>query len=303
MFIYLLLSIVSIYISLRTYILLCPKNSPNKYLFKKLKNRRNFIYTQHGNTSVLFKQSKSKSKKLVLTIHGFGSDLDDFKLLEDIAINNNYNYLSLDLAGRGLSDSFIKNNSDNFENQILEVLQIYKYKYKISEINVIGYSMGCIIVNNLIENHKINFNSVVLLSPAGLGVKHYSTDIFKIKYLGEILVILFGDIYLLLHNLKCYNLKRIIPKKFLLYSYNHYGYLKSLLSTIRNIDKDNVDYKSIDKPLVIYSRDDKVTIMNRKKFNLNCKFIEFKKLGHSELIENSLDYIFGYFISFSSKKL
>ena len=277
MFMYLLLSIVSIYLSLRTYILLCPKNSPNKYLFNRLKNRRNFIYTQHGNTSVLFKKSKNKSKKLVLTIHGFGADLDDFKLLENIAINNNYNYLSLDLAGRGLSDSFLENSSEIFENQILEVLQIYKYKYKISEINVLGYSMGCIIVNNLIENHKINFNSVVLLAPAGLGVKNSGIDIFKIKYLGELLVILFGDIYLLSHNLKCYNIKKIIPKKFLLYSYNHYGYLKSLLSTIRNMDKDNVNYKSIHEPLVIYSSDDKVTIMNRKKFNTNCKFIEFKK--------------------------
>ena len=37
MFMYLLLSIVSIYLSLRTYILLCPKNSPNKYLFNRLK--------------------------------------------------------------------------------------------------------------------------------------------------------------------------------------------------------------------------------------------------------------------------
>jgi len=293
MILYALLSIVSLYISIRTYILLNKRKRPNQYLYNKIKNR-NFIFTKYGNSSVLFKKSENISNKLLLTIHGFGADLDGFNTIEDLAIKNDYNYLSIDLYGRGLSDSQQMNNSELFEDQITEIVNIYKYKYKLKEINVLAHSMGCIITNNIIKQNKINFKSIILLAPAGLGMKGYNIELFKKKYLGEFLVILFGDIYLLIHNLYCYNIKKHIPKKFLLYSYNHYGYLKSLLSTIRYMDKDNVDYRHIKNLLVIYSVDDRITIMNKKKFDLNCKFIQLKKYGHSELLENSIKYIFDY---------
>ena len=289
-----LLCVISIYFTIRAYLLFVNKNYPNNNLIKHLKKNRTFLYTTKGQSSVRFIKSKHISNKLLLTVHGCGSNLDEFKCIENIAIEKDFNYLSIDLYGRGLSNSINYNNSLEFENQIIEILNIYRHKYKLSDINVIGYSMGAIIINNIVNNNKFKFNSIILLSPVGLGIKGYNLELFKIKYLGELLLILFGDIYLLKHNIKCYNQNKNIPLNFLYYTYNHHGYLKSLLSTIRCMEADNIIYKNIMNLLVIYSKDDKVTIMNKNKFNSNCNFIELKKYGHSEILEPSIPFIFKY---------
>ena len=117
------------------------------------------------------------------------------------------------------------------------------------------------------------------------------SKLLKINYLGEFLVILFSDIFLYLHNRKCYNIK--LESTYRYYINNHNGFLKSLLSTIRNINLTDHNYNNSFNGLVIFSKDDRLITFNSSKI-IRYPCIEFELYGHCELIEPSKKIIINF---------
>jgi esterase/lipase len=257
---------------------------------------REIIKINNNYTAVIYKIPPINLSKniLIFTIHGFSSNAEFFDSISKKFISKGYSFLGYDLYGHGWSPAS-KHNCDIelFTKQAYSVLDKYRHNY--DKIIILSSSMGTMIHANLIQKYPELSDKNIFVTPSGLGVNlSLKSKICNYPIIGEIMVSLFGrDILISLFN-KCYHNKSDAKFDNLIFIDIHRGFLKTLLSINRNMSKENFTYKHIpNNSLVLWSSKDKLTFMDKSKFNKTTKFID-KKLGHSDIISNIDSDIFKY---------
>ena len=133
-----------------------------------------------------------KDGKPVVLVHGFSVPLFIFDPLFDFLTSAGFQVLRYDLLGRGYSDRpSVRYDIHLFVRQLKELLDALE----MTEITLLGLSMGGPITTVFINQHPRFVRKHVLIDPAGakeVGL-NWLLKIIKIPILGELLLALFGS--------------------------------------------------------------------------------------------------------------
>lgn len=104
-------------------------------------------------------ESIDESKKSILFIAGAGMD---HRLVRAIRLSDaEYNKpLIIDLPGHGNSKGFSLNSIESYSKFMIDAIEAYDLK----DLSLCGHSMGGLIALDLVSNHKLHVNSLILVN-------------------------------------------------------------------------------------------------------------------------------------------
>lgn len=270
----------------------------------KSENRKTII-DKYGKIAYKFRSKSSTSEKLVVCFHGLTVNADYF---DNLDATDEYDVLAFDLYGHGWSSSIDKELTlDRLSDEALTLLvYICKEREKYKNMTFIGCSFGAMVLNNLKLRYQLSLISSdqeeigdiiensnnILVAPAGIKMNiPLAVNLINIWGLGEILVSLFGRDIMKDFCVTNFNDKNNLELNSMLFIDSHPGFLKSVFSIIRNVQRCNYDYRNLSNATVIVSKSDNLTMINTSNFGEDVNIINKDHLGHSELYSNSLDEI------------
>lgn len=269
---------------------------------------RNFIIDRHGKIAYKLRQNENNTK-LLFCFHGITVNADYFdKVIENLP--EGYDVVSYDIYGHGWSSSINKQLTlDRLSEQALFVLSHVCSHKKYDSVTLLGCSLGAMILNNMKLSYNIllnrtrfndsdHFSSLIenskniLIAPAGIKMNLPNViNLINIWGLGEVILVLFGRDIMRDFCVSTFNDVNNIELNSLLFLDSHPGFLRSIFSIIRNIQKCNYDYTNLSNVDVIVSRSDNLTMINTQNFSSDANIISQENLGHAEILTNSIDTI------------
>jgi pimeloyl-ACP methyl ester carboxylesterase len=173
--------------------------------------------------------------QVTVLVHGFSTPSYVWAGLLAPLTEANHRVLVYDNFGRGFSDRpHADNNAELFDRQLLELLESQNIK---ESVNVVGYSMGGAIATYFTARHPEKVRRLGLIAPAGFPVNSGAVETWlSVPVLGDWLMAVFGRGILREIMSTPENQGRAVAdivKKYEV-QMRFEGYLRSLLSTIRN---------------------------------------------------------------------
>jgi pimeloyl-ACP methyl ester carboxylesterase len=172
--------------------------------------------------------------------------------------------LTYDLYGRGDSDR--PQGPYNAELYLMQLEKLIEQRAVPKPFHLLGQSMGGAIATLYANRHPENVKSLILLCPAGLGVRaSFTQRILTLPLLGDLLIAWFGDRILKRNFLENFagpppaELTQAYHRQF-----EGQGYKESLLATLRDFDFQHIEaeygaWGRLGKPtLVLWGTADKV---------------------------------------------
>lgn len=130
-----------------------------------------------------------KNKKNIVLLHGWGTNLNSFKIMIDY-LKENYKVIAIDLPGFGYSD---------VPNKVLNITEYSKIihnlliKLKVKNAVLIGHSFGGRIAITLAGHYDYNPEKIILINSAGIKPKRtiwYYIKIYTYKLLKKLSLLL-----------------------------------------------------------------------------------------------------------------
>ncbi len=248
-----------------------------------------FLETPDG--FVHYQLGGSPNGEVVVFIHGFSMPLFIFEPLAKLLEKEGYRTLRIDLFGRGLSDRpNAKYDPDLFKRQILNTLNGLKIQ---GPVNLVGTSMGGIVVSRFALDEPQRVKRLVLIAPAGFPMElPLIGKITRLPWIGEYLMKTFGDRTLLKGTkTSFYNMEKFpdFDRQFS-EQMEIKGFKKAILSSLRNMKLESFldEYKLLGElkmpKLLIWGREDKVVPFSNSQLALdvlpNTVFFPLDALGH-----------------------
>ncbi|BDA77991.1 alpha/beta hydrolase [Leptospira kobayashii] len=229
--------------------------------------------------------------EVVVFIHGFSMPLFIFEPLAKLLEKEGYRTLRIDLFGRGLSDRpDTTYDPDLFKRQILNTLDGLKIQ---SPVNLVGTSMGGIVVTRFALDEPKRVKRLVLIAPAGFPMDlPLIGKITRLPWVGEYLMKTLGDRTLLKGTkTSFYNMGKFpdFDRQFS-EQMEIKGFKRAILSSLRNMKLESFldEYKLLGglklPKLLIWGREDKVVPFSNSGLALevlpDTVFFPLDALGH-----------------------
>lgn len=248
-----------------------------------------FLETPDG--FVHYQLGGNPSGEVIVFIHGFSTPLFIFEPLAKLLEKEGYRTLRLDLFGRGLSDRpNTTYNPDLFKRQILNTLDGLKIR---APINLVGTSMGGIVVSRFVLDEPERVKRLVLIAPAGFPMNlPLVGKIARLPWIGEYLMKTLGD-RTLLKGTKTgfYNMEKFpdFNRQFS-EQMEFKGFKRAILSSLRNMKLESFleEYRLLGgmkiPKLLIWGREDRVVPFSNSRLALevlpDTVFFPLDALGH-----------------------
>ena len=143
-----------------------------EYKFYEVEKGRKIEYHEYG-------QSNSE---IIFCVHGLTRNSSDYHFLAKI-LENNYQIICIDIAGRGASDYLNNPKNYNYHQYVEDILKFLEFK-NIKQLNWIGTSMGGVL-GILIAAEKKNLISRLILNDSGAFFPMETTEAIY-RYLSKI---------------------------------------------------------------------------------------------------------------------
>jgi pimeloyl-ACP methyl ester carboxylesterase len=186
----------------------------------------------------------------VVLIHGFSIPFQIWEPIFYPLVKSGFHVLRYDLFGRGFSDRpEVPYSQDLFDQQLLDLILALEVKLPVS---LIGLSMGAVISIGFCHRHPELIRKIILIDPSGFPLKFPVWGrLIKAPIIGELLLSLFGDRYLIssiaedLYKAERYPEYVDIVRKQMRIK----GYRSALLSTLRHgmLDDHSMIYREVGK--------------------------------------------------------
>ncbi len=243
-----------------------------------------FIALPQGITH--YRIANPDSAKTVLLVHGFSVPMYIWNPTYNKLKEKGYRVISFDLFGRGFSDRPDgKYDKVFYIQQIHDLLSALKIENK---VNIVGLSLGGIIVTHFTNAYPERIDKVVLIDPAHEGEK---MTVLTIPFVGRLLVNAMLGLALERSQLSGFYEPDNFPGWISKYKVQmqYIGFKKALVATMNNYMED-INLQSyeqlnkLDKPvLLIWGKHD-VTLPyeGNKEIRevLNCEFLTVEKAAH-----------------------
>ena len=137
-------------------------------LLEKAKNDKRVTLDFVINNKIhAFKATNDNNKKLLLYIHGLGSNKNWITRFYNELLDNNYNVYSIDQVSHGNDDTPFNNfNLTNCISYLKETINYIKENHKDSEIYVLGSSYGGFVILNAYKDIINDVKKIYLMCPA-----------------------------------------------------------------------------------------------------------------------------------------
>lgn len=265
---------------------------------QKAELRSNFVLTRDQYELKIYKQISEKSDIVIIGIHNFQGQKDDFKLISSLCKQKQWSLISFDRRGMGKNRQDWKFNSLNTDiNDIKDVVGAVKDKFANQKIFLMAEGFGATIAANACKNNKEidGLISINLITKSSL--YPYSLKLFLIFFFGfffnsniklpfniEPEDISSSQAYIT--NMKQrYTLKQLWPLKFLLQFQN---INKKAPKIICNLNQSSLIIQSGDD---VFSDFHQLKILNKKwKNHQNYHFVFSGK--HAFLNETEIKDVF-----------
>ncbi|WP_205275440.1 alpha/beta fold hydrolase [Leptospira ainazelensis] len=229
--------------------------------------------------------------EVVVLVPGFSNPLFIFEPLSKILQKEGYRVLTMDLFGRGLSDRPDTDyNPELFERELLSLFHSLNIR---KPVNLIGTSMGGIIVCQFTLKHPEKVKKLGLIAPAGFPMEiPLMGKLTRLPGIGDYLTKAFGDGTLLKGSKTNFFAPDKFPEFNSIYKeqMKYIGFKKAILSSLRNMPLESFqkEYEKLSEnpipKLLIWGRDDKVVPFKNSEVAVKTlKGIEFLSLeneGH-----------------------
>jgi pimeloyl-ACP methyl ester carboxylesterase len=192
-----------------------------------------FVGLSDGTTHYQW-QGPENGRKVVL-VHGFSSPYFIWDRNVSALAQAGFRVLRLDLYGRGLSERLqTEYTADVFDRQLLELLDALDVK---EPVDLVGLSMGGVIVTRFTDRHPERVRKLVLIDTAGVSRLPTVTKILSAPIVGDWIVRAFGD-FIVTHIMprEITNDASGLASAQAAYAnqLQYRGYKRALLSTLRN---------------------------------------------------------------------
>jgi pimeloyl-ACP methyl ester carboxylesterase len=147
-------------------------------------------FMELSNGYVHYEIKGPKDAEVVVLVHGFSSPLLVWDNNFEVLIKEGFRVLRYDLYGRGYTDRpVVKYDLDLFDKQLYELVE----KLGLSNLNIVGLSMGGGIAVVFANRHPDLVKRVILIDPIGLpNDKAIFPSVLKVPILNRFLVRFFG---------------------------------------------------------------------------------------------------------------
>eukprot|EP00043_Microstomoeca_roanoka_P016905 m.175002 g.175002 ORF g.175002 m.175002 type:complete len:307 (+) comp16544_c0_seq6:212-1132(+) len=222
-------------------------SSPTQHLISRCPGA--FKDLSYGRVHYILKKPEGESKGLCVCIHGFSTEGTIFLPMMDMLVEAGYSAIALDLYGRGFSDAApdeIPNNMSLFLSCISELLFSVAEetdKLSVSNLILIGYSMGGAIVAEFAQRHTSIVKKLIMLAPAGLPLPvPFTAKLVQSPIVGTALFHMAARKTLARHIDRSYfdprapeirEARQLSHRRMNDLFTHHHGYSRSLLSTLR----------------------------------------------------------------------
>ena len=125
----------------------------------------NYEKIEIDNFEINFSKISEDKDKNILFIHGFGGDLNNWMFNQE-DLSKNFNTYAIDLPGHGKSS---KNVEDGSINSMAKLINNFCKKINLNKIILVGHSYGAGICIQTANSFKELVDSIILISPIGLG--------------------------------------------------------------------------------------------------------------------------------------
>jgi len=263
------------------------------------------IKLKNGHTRYNLLRSTNKESPVALLIHGIASYSFVWKHLSESLHESGFNVLSLDLYGRGFSDSPITRYDQHlFIGQIEELLQelgLFDH-----QLILVGHSMGGAIATAFAAKYPDKISKLILLAPAGVPTSPVSRAIIRVATAIPVLsdaLFFFVVRYLIeklphkpFHNphLHAENIKISHSNHLIMLEANP-GFLRSYLATVRHFPLTDLknDYLTVEKnkipTLLIWGLNDRLipyhNVHRIKQYIPSIKVHTLEDTGHQLVLE------------------
>lgn len=110
-------------------------------------------------------------EKIILAFHGFGMHGRQFAPLEE-SLGKEYTIVSFDAFFHGHSELFDLSDENILKGMplqaLLELVDAVKHTFNVTELNLMGYSMGASFCLSIYQHQPKAIQNLILISPAGL---------------------------------------------------------------------------------------------------------------------------------------
>ncbi|AOP35359.1 hypothetical protein A0128_16830 [Leptospira tipperaryensis] len=248
-----------------------------------------FIETPDGFVHYEFKGPENGD--VVILVPGFSNPLFIYEPLSKILQKEGYRVLTMDLFGRGLSDRpDTIYNPELFERELLSLFHSLNIQ---KPVNLIGTSMGGIIVSQFTLKHPEKVKKLGLIAPAGFPMElPLLGKLTRLPWIGDYFTKAFGDRAILNGSKTNFFAPEKFPDFNSIYKeqMKYIGFKRAILSSLRNMPLESFqkDYEKLSESpipkLLIWGRNDKVVPFKNSEAALKTlKGIEFLPLeneGH-----------------------
>ncbi|RHX92636.1 alpha/beta hydrolase [Leptospira stimsonii] len=248
-----------------------------------------FIETPDG--FVHYKFDGPKNGDVVVLVPGFSNPLFIYEPLSKILQEEGFRVLTMDLFGRGLSD-----RPDTIYNPELferELLHLFKSLNIQKPVNLIGTSMGGIIVGQFTLKHPEMVKKLGLIAPAGFPMElPLIGKLTRLPWIGDYFTKTFGDRAILKGSKTNFYAPEKFPDFNSIYKdqMKYIGFKRAILSSLRNMPLESFqkEYEKLDKipipKLLIWGKDDKVVPFQNSEAALKTfhgiEFFPLENEGH-----------------------
>ncbi|MDO8753009.1 MAG: alpha/beta hydrolase [Anaerolineales bacterium] len=248
-----------------------------------------FIALKDGVTH--YEMSGPKDGRAIVLVHGFSVPSFIYDPTFEFLVNSGFRVLRYDLIGRGYSDKpRARYDIHLFVNQLKDLLEALK----ISQVDLVGLSMGGPVTAAFIEANPRFVRRHVLIDPSGAKRIELSRllEVIKLPLVGELLFGLFGSDSLLNGIADDFfdpKLVEIFQAKYKI-QMQYKGFKRAILSTLRNRMLESIldTYLKIGrlkKPtLIFWGENDKTTPFEDHKLLLDvlphAEFHPVKNCSH-----------------------
>ncbi|XDD49839.1 alpha/beta fold hydrolase [Leptospira sp. WS92.C1] len=253
------------------------------------KSQGSFIETPDG--FVHYKFEGPQNGEIVVLVHGFSMPLFIYEPLSVILQKEGFRVLRFDLFGRGLSDRPNTNyDPDLFEKQISSLFYFLNIK---KPINLLGTSMGGIIVSDFTLKHPEKVKKLILISPGGFPMEiPWIGKLTRLSGIGDYLIKSLGDKTLLKGTKDSFYEPENFPNFNSLFQeqMQYKGFKQAILSSLRNMPLESFleKYKQLGfiqiPKLLIWGKEDKIIPFKNSSLALETlpgiEFLALEKAGH-----------------------
>ncbi|MBM9579315.1 alpha/beta hydrolase [Leptospira sp. 201903070] len=252
-------------------------------------SRGTFIETPDGFVHYVFQGPENG--EIVVLVPGFSNPLFIFEPLSKILQKEGYRVLTMDLFGRGLSDRPDADyNPELFERELLYLFHSLNIQ---KPVNLIGTSMGGIIVAQFTLKHPEKVKKLALIAPAGFPMPiPFVGKLTRLPWIGDYFTKAFGDRALLKGSKTNFFAPEKFPEFNSIYKeqMKYIGFKKAILSSLRNMPLESFQnqYEKLSEnpipKLLIWGKDDKVIPFQNSEMAVKIfrgiEFLPLEKAGH-----------------------